>query len=297
MIIRNVILSFFVFLIVLGCEKEETIDKSYDCFKKEYQYNVNGELEYWIKHYYLNGLVVKYEDKSGNWTAYEYDENGNQTKLTTSNSKFIYQYDNLNNMVKMEYYSSGVLDYYVTSIYSGNQIMHSYQINNSNDTSSWSHFYYLNVNISHVESDDNDTYCYYSEEIDSVIVKRKNSSIQSKKFSKYLESKLIYRSYYIYDVNQEVSDYCIDTWEYENELLIRKTRKKSIYTNNYQYFDDRYIYNEINQKIKSEAYDELGNLIFYGLYLYDNNNNLYRFEGYSPDNLLTNYMKIEDSCN
>jgi len=291
------IFIFFVFLILLGCEKEDTIDKSYDCFEKLCQYNVNGELESWMKHYYMNGQVVKYEDSDGSWTTYEYDAFGNQIKLSSEFCDYEYEYDNMNNLVKMKFFDLGTYVYCIVYEYDVNKIMHSYEINSSNDTTRWSNYFYENEKLSHIESDNRDSYYYYSSEIDSIIEKRKDNSIFLKSYFKYSNEKLIYRAVYQYNTNEEIVSYFIYTWEYDNELLIRKTNKILHSLANYQYFDDRYIYNENNQKSRSESYDESGNLLGYGLYLYDSNDVIYRFESYNPSGLLIGYTIVENSCN
>jgi len=290
------ILIFLVLLAILGCDNDDSIEENFDCYRKENNYNSNGELESWYKSFYKEGNLVEHEESNGSHTFYEYDIYGNQTTITNEFCCYEYKYDNLSNLVLMKYYESNILKYHIIYEYSENQKDRSFRINSSNDTLNISNYYYQAGRLSHIKSTNQDSYFYYSSEVDSIIELRKDKSILSKTELKYLDENLVYKTMYRYSSDSEIAEYYIDTWEYNNDLLIRKTEKESSYLSDI-YSDIRFYYNEQNQRIKTESYDEFENLMFYGLFLYDEYGILYRSEGYNLSDELVHYSLIKDSCN
>jgi len=242
-------------------------------------------------------LYVKIEESNGQITMYDYDTFGNIIKKTSifeSGSEFtnIYEFDNSNNEIKNEYYVSGQLRSYIIKNYIDSFLESIYYIDSSNDTTEWRKYVYKNNLRSRVETNNSDSYYYYSNEIDSIItVDKEEEFVSSKIYSKYTGSVKVYESLYNYNSSSDIIYYQIHTWDYDNEFLVRETQDVQN-----MFFDTRYVY-ENNLLKREESYLSSGLINRYQIYTYDDDDVLTRIDFFDDNDWGESYTIIESTCN
>jgi|GEM_PF-4597096 len=286
-----------ILFLLYCCEKDETSFRDNSCEKTETTFYKNDRISTWIKYSYINGCNVKIEESNGQITMYDYDTFGNIIKKTSifeSGSEFtnIYEFDNSNNEIKNEYYVSGQLRSYIIKNYIDSFLESIYYIDSSNDTTEWRKYVYKNNLRSRVETNNSDSYYYYSNEIDSIItVDKEEEFVSSKIYSKYTGSVKVYESLYNYNSSSDIIYYQIHTWDYDNEFLVRETQDVQN-----MFFDTRYVY-ENNLLKREESYLSSGLINRYQIYTYDDDDVLTRIDFFDDNDWGESYTIIESTCN
>lgn len=276
MLRRNVICLLSFLIILVSCQKDDSVETSNECTKTVNRYLGNGGLHSWVKYYYESDNLIKTEYSYGDLALYEYDE--------------------LNNLTRSEFYSTDFQNYTI-KLYSGNQIQFSYVISSTNDTTAWEVYNYENELLTHMESIDCNSYYFYGQEMDSVITYYKNGLLKEKLHKKTENNNLVYQARYRYDTYGEISYYFIDNFEYSNNLLVREIHEHWSFgfTDMYTYEEDKYLY-ENGLLVKSEKYYDPGVLNIYFIYHYENDK-LVKQELFDYKGSLCSYDLIVYSCN
>jgi hypothetical protein len=264
-------------MILISCEKDDSVETSNECTKTVNRYLANGGLHSWNIYYYENDNLIKKEYSFGDIELYEYD--------------------NSNNLVRSEFHSTDFNNNTI-KLYSENQIQFVYVISNYGDTTYWETYNYENELLTHMESIDCNSYYFYGQEMDSVITTYKNGLLKEKLFKKTETNNLIYQARYRYDSYGEIDYYFIDNYEYSNNLLMREIHEhwNFGFTDMYTYEEFKYIY-ENGLLVKRETYDEPGELYMYEVYSYNDDDSLIRHDYFQYNGTLFSYDIIEYNCN
>lgn len=293
----NILIVIIFALLFCSCEKEKQSDFTYDCFVKSTYYLPSGEILQWNISYYQDDRNVKQENSNGDFCQTDYDNYGHLIRVISNDSKTEYDYNSDNRVINTRYYSNGQLDYYTVANYMDSLVKTSYSIDYKNDTIGWSEYFYNSGNkLDSVISDSYNEYYYYSSAIDSIITKSKSNSVISVNYLKYSNGKKTYYEGKFFNFLGIMHDHFIKTWEYnEDDLLIRETIDRLLHSGERQWVDQRRTYNDLNELVKSEAFDEMGALIVYTNYIYENSV-LTKTQSFNNQNVLTGYSIIENNC-
>lgn len=277
-----------------GCKKNETSDSfNYDCKVKRTQYDANGEELIWIKHYFLDGIVIKYANSEGGYAIY--NNYGNCIKRKNGNSKTIYKYDSDNRLIEESYYEGTSLEYYYSYHYSDTLLQYYYKIKSNGDTvNCWNKYYGVDNILDSTISNSEKEYYYFSENIDSTITYSLSGNIIEREIHGYENGKEVYQENEYIDPGGFYYK-SIATWNYnENDLLEVYTYD---YNSNYQdSFEKRvYSYNDNLEREQVNTYDRTDNLLDYSEYFYTDGV-ISEIRNYSPDSELNYYWIYENSC-
>lgn len=268
------IISFLIILV--SCEKGDSLNISDECTKTVNRYLGNGSLHSWNISYYENENLIKKEYSYGDLELFEYD--------------------NSNKLIRSEFHSND-FNKITIKIYSDNQIQYMYEINNTNDTMYWEIYNYKDEQLTHMESSDCNSFYYYGQEMDSVITYFKTGLLKERLLKKTENENLVYQARYRYDSDEKINYYFIDNFEYSNNLLMREVHEhwNLGLSDFYTYEENKYLYENGLLK-RSEKYYEPGVLNIYFLYHYENGR-LVKQELFDFHDELCSYDLIDYSCN
>jgi len=248
-----------------------------------------------IRHF-KNDNLVKKEDSFEGIKKYQYDSNGNLISVTGNARRTEYEYNSDNNITKRLFYENNQFRSYTKNIYEDTLLVKSYSINNLNDTIGYSYYYYNSANMKDSVISHHVNRYYYSEEMDSIIIKSKENELRLKEFKKHESGRLTYnetRSFY----EGELGRIKKTTNEFNDKGLLTRRIKEDIKVipNVTLFSDTRFFYNSNDNILKSEEYDEANNLLYYRNYIYEDSK-LTKVETFDHDDNLNTYSIVENNC-
>ena len=296
-------ISLIFAITFIACKKEDSvlIDTSldYDCYESEITYNESDEFQYQRKSFYLNNLIVRVDGSPSYIWNYEYDGQGNVTKVEYEKGDFyLMSYDNLNRCVKSEQFVEDTLYLRTYKFYLDTLLIREHILRKNGDTNNTVNYYYNDDNqIDSVIS--NSLKIYHTYSLNKHMISKFND--RSFKFFERItttENGLTTKfEEYHYRDNSELFKSIISTREYDESKNLIKSVLEQFRLNPYgtKYDELRYSYNSMGNTLRRELYNSNENLIQYTDYLYDDGN-LVKKQTFDSEGNKIVYTLVDNTC-